>query len=193
MILDSQQIGNLSNRSLREAPACLNIKTSESRIRALTLKAQAEQERHEHLSEGPHKYLSRLEMRCSLTAKQNSKGKKLWFIGYKARTTVERTNSKLKDGFLPDKIYRRGCYARYDIGLSILLTSLKKIRSVLLAWEALERYALLDTRVARSYPKAILSCLVLAESSCGFHCLIIQQPGLDDIALSCRAGCIFIS
>jgi len=26
---------------------------------------------------------------------------------YKARTTVERTNSELKDGYLPDKIYRR--------------------------------------------------------------------------------------
>ena len=120
-------------------------------------------------------------MRCSLTAKQNSKGKRQWFIGYKAhlaaddfgvpiayadmierkviidqrasrgiaplpmdkpeaerykaRTTVERTNSELKDGYLPDKIYRRGCHARYDIGLAILLTTLKKVRNVLLARE----------------------------------------------------------
>jgi hypothetical protein len=52
---------------------------------------------------------------------------------YKARTTVERTNSELKDGYLPDKIYRRGCHARYDIELAILLTTLKKARNVLLA------------------------------------------------------------
>jgi hypothetical protein len=54
---------------------------------------------------------------------------------YKARTTVERTNSELKDGYLPDKIYRRGCHARYDIKLAILLTTLKKVRNVLLARE----------------------------------------------------------
>ncbi|MGI6438474.1 MAG: hypothetical protein ACOX0D_10670 [Sphaerochaeta sp.] len=50
-------------------------------------------------------------------------------------TTVERTNSELKDGYLPDKIYRRGCHARYDIELAILLTTLKKARNVLLARE----------------------------------------------------------
>ncbi|MPN38952.1 hypothetical protein SDC9_186477 [bioreactor metagenome] len=52
---------------------------------------------------------------------------------YKARTTVERTNSELKDGYLPDKIYRRGCHARYDIELAILLTTMKKVRNILLA------------------------------------------------------------
>jgi len=61
---------------------------------------------------------------------------------YKARTTVERTNSELKDGYLPDKIYRRGAHARYDIELAILLTTLKKARNVLLAWE--------EARVGRS-------------------------------------------
>lgn len=188
----------------------------------LEQKARAEQERLEYLSEDPRISLSRLEMRCSLTAKQNSKGKRQWFIGYKAhlaaddfgvpvayavtgacvhdckvavplmkmagkrtdflyalmdkgylnpdinayadmigrkviidqrarrsvsalpmdkpeaarykaRTTVERTNSELKDGYLPDKIYRRGCHARYDIELAILLTTMKKVRNILLA------------------------------------------------------------
>jgi hypothetical protein len=197
----------------------------------LERKAQAEQKRLEYLSEDPKQSLSRLEMRCSLTAKQNSKGKRQWFIGYKAhlaaddhgvpvayavtgacvhdckvavplmktafqrtdflyalmdkgylnpdinayadmigrkaiidqrargsvsappmdkpeaarykaRTTVERTNSELKDGYLPDKIYRRGAHARYDIELAILLTTLKKARNVLLAWE--------EARVGRS-------------------------------------------
>ncbi len=188
----------------------------------LEQKAQAEQERLEYLSEDPRQSLSRLEMRCSLTAKQNSKGKRHWFIGYKAhlaaddfgvpvayavtracvhdckiavplmkmavqstdflyalmdkgylnpdirayadmigrkviidqrairsvatlpmgkpeaarykaRTTVERTNSELKDGYLPDKMYRRGYHARYDIELAILMTTLKKVCNVLLA------------------------------------------------------------
>jgi len=187
-------------------------------------KAREELERLEYLTEDFIKSFCRLEMRCSLTAKQNSKGMKQWFIGYKihlatddfgvpiayiitgacvhdckvavplmkmayqrtdffyalmdkgylnpdinayadmigrkviidqrarrgviplpmdkpeaerykARTTVERTNSELKDGYLPDKIYRRGCHARYDIGLAILLTTLKKVRNVLLARE----------------------------------------------------------
>jgi len=190
----------------------------------LEQKARAERERLDYLAEDPLQSISRLEMRCSLTAKQNSKGKRQWFIGYKAhlatddfgvsvayavtgacvhdckvavplmktahqrtdflyalmdkgylnpdidayaamigrkaiidqrahrsiaplpmekpeaarykaRTTVERTNSELKDGYLPDKIYRRGCHARYDIELAILLTTLKKARNVLLARE----------------------------------------------------------
>ncbi|MDD3058890.1 MAG: transposase [Sphaerochaeta sp.] len=188
----------------------------------LEQKARAERERLDYLAEDPLQSISRLEMRCSLTAKQNSKGKRQWFIGYKAhlatddfgvsvayavtgacvhdckvavplmktahqrtdflyalmdkgylnpdidayaamigrkaiidqrahrsiaplpmekpeaarykaRTTVERTNSELKDGCLPDKIYRRGCHARYDIELAILLTTLRKARNVLLA------------------------------------------------------------
>ncbi|SMP65868.1 hypothetical protein SAMN06298221_1221 [Sphaerochaeta associata] len=60
---------------------------------------------------------------------------KLEAARYKAWTTVERTNSELKDGYLPDKIYRRGRHARYDIELAILLTTLKKARNVLLARE----------------------------------------------------------
>ena len=54
---------------------------------------------------------------------------------YKARSTVERTNSELKDGFLPDKIYRRGSHARYDIELAILLTTMKKAWRMLLVKE----------------------------------------------------------
>ncbi|MCK9547066.1 MAG: hypothetical protein M0Q37_00995, partial [Sphaerochaeta sp.] len=49
---------------------------------------------------------------------------------YKARTTVERTNSELKDGFLPVKLYRKGENARYDISLGVLLTTIKKVLAV---------------------------------------------------------------
>lgn len=186
--------------------------------------ARLEQERIAYLQESFEESLARLEKRCSLTAKQNSKGKKQWFIGYKAhlatddygvpvsfavtgasvhdskvavplmkkareitdflyvlldkgyispvindyvdmigrnaiidrraykgvvadpldpasqrryaaRTTVERTNSELKDGFLPDIIYKRGSHARYEIGLAILLTTMKKVRNVLILYE----------------------------------------------------------
>lgn len=44
---------------------------------------------------------------------------------------MERTNSELKDGFLPDKIYKRGANARYEIELAILLTTMKKVGRVL--------------------------------------------------------------
>lgn len=170
--------------------------------------------------ENPDVTLSKLEKRCSITAKNNSKGKLQWFIGYKvhlavddfgvpityavtgacvhdsqvaiplikkvkqvsdfyytlmdkgydsqkirdfvsslgkvaiidnkavrfrkalemdkataerfkARTTVERTNSELKDGFLPFKLYRKGEHARFDIELAVLLTTIKKIRHVM--------------------------------------------------------------
>jgi hypothetical protein len=54
---------------------------------------------------------------------------------YTARTTVERTNSELKDGFLPDTIYKRGARARYEIALAILLTTMKKVRNVLILYE----------------------------------------------------------
>jgi hypothetical protein len=190
----------------------------------LERKAEEERKKLEYLEESPEKSLSELEMRCSMTAKQNSKGKKQWFIGYKAhlatddfgvtiafavtgacvhdckvavplmkmanqridffyalmdkgylnpdinayadkierkviidqrahgskaalpmekadavryraRSTVERTNSELKDGFLPDKLYRRGSHARYDIELAILLTTMKKAWSMLLLKE----------------------------------------------------------
>jgi len=191
------------------------------------LQARQEQERIAYLQESFEESLSRLEMRCSITAKQNSKGKKQWFIGYKAhlatddygvpmsfavtgasvhdskvavplmkktreitdfwyvlldkgyispvindyvdmierkviidrkaykgvvatpldpasqqrytaRTTVERTNSELKDGFLPDTIYKRGAQARYEIALAILLTTMKKVRNVLILYEELK-------------------------------------------------------
>jgi hypothetical protein len=161
--------------------------------------AQQEQELIAYLQESFEISLGKLEMRCSMTAKQNSKGKKQWFIGckadlatddygvpmsfavtgasvhdsqvavplmkktretadfwyvlldkgvvadpldpasqrrYAARTTVERTNSELKDGFLPDTIYKRGARARYEISLAILLTTMKKVRNVLILCEA---------------------------------------------------------
>jgi len=191
--------------------------------------AQQEQERIAYLQESFETSLAKLEMRCSLTAKQNSKGKKQWFIGYKAhlatddygvpmsfavtgasvhdsqvavplmkktretadflyalldkgyvspvindyvdmigrkaiidrraykgvvadpldpasqkryaaRTTVERTNSELKDGYLPDVIYKRGSRARYEIALSVLLTTMKKVRNVLILYEQQETH-----------------------------------------------------
>jgi hypothetical protein len=54
---------------------------------------------------------------------------------YRARTTVERSNSELKDGFLPDKLYRKGSHARYDIELAILMTTMKKVWKMLLLKE----------------------------------------------------------
>jgi hypothetical protein len=57
--------------------------------------------------------------------------KKADTVLYKGRTTVERTNSELKDDFLPDKIYRRGSHARYDIELAVLLTTMKKVWKIL--------------------------------------------------------------
>jgi hypothetical protein len=197
---------------------------SEEQREYLERKADEERMKAEYLVQSPEESLSELEMRCSITAKQNSKGKKQWFIGYKAhlatddfgvvvayavtgacvhdskvavplmkltgrrtdflyalmdkgylnpdidayadsigrrviidqrahrgvpavpmdmataqryksRTTVERTNGELKDGFLPDKIYRRGSHARYDIELAVLLTTMKKAWTVLLRKE----------------------------------------------------------
>jgi hypothetical protein len=55
----------------------------------LERKVQAEQERLEYPSEDPQLSLSRLEMLCPLTAKQSSKGKKRWFIGYKAHAAAD--------------------------------------------------------------------------------------------------------
>lgn len=46
---------------------------------------------------------------------------------YKARTTVERTNSELKECFLPCKLYSRGKRAIFQIELSILMLDIKKI------------------------------------------------------------------
>jgi len=49
-------------------------------------------------------------------------------IRYKARTTVERTNSELKLCYLPDHLHSRGAKARFDISMGILLTTMKKMR-----------------------------------------------------------------
>ena len=46
---------------------------------------------------------------------------------YRARTTVERTNSELKEYFLPEKLYSRGRRGIFQIELSILLPDIKKI------------------------------------------------------------------
>ena len=51
-------------------------------------------------------------------------------LRYKKRTTIERTNGELKEGYLPVKLYRKGEQARYDISLAILLTTVKKVLSV---------------------------------------------------------------
>jgi hypothetical protein len=184
------------------------------------LKAKKAQQLAQYLVESPEVSISELEKRCSLTAKQNSQGRRQWFIGYKAhmacddfgvpvaytvtgacvhdtqaaiplmkltqknfdflyalmdkgyvstdieayvqmigrraiiaqrsyrgrpppqmdpptalryevRTTVERTNGELKDGYLPVKLYRKGEQARYDISLAILLITIKKVLTVI--------------------------------------------------------------
>ena len=46
---------------------------------------------------------------------------------YRARTTVERTNSELKECFLPDKLYSRKNRGIFQIELSILMLDIKKI------------------------------------------------------------------
>ncbi len=50
---------------------------------------------------------------------------------YKARTTVERSNSELKLCFLPDHLHSRGFKARLDIELAVLLLTMKRMRMVL--------------------------------------------------------------
>ena len=52
---------------------------------------------------------------------------------YKARTTVERTNSELKECFLPGKLYSRGKRGIFQIELSILMLDIKKISARLRA------------------------------------------------------------
>ena len=52
---------------------------------------------------------------------------------YKARTTVERTNSELKECFLPQKLYSRGKRGIFQIELSILMLDIKKISARLRA------------------------------------------------------------
>ena len=50
---------------------------------------------------------------------------------YKARTTVERTNSELKDCFLAPKLYSRGEKSIFDLKLAVLLLTIKKIKHVI--------------------------------------------------------------
>lgn len=52
-------------------------------------------------------------------------------LRYKARTTVERTNSEMKECFLPAKLYSRGKNALFEIELAILLTTIKRMDMVL--------------------------------------------------------------
>ena len=51
--------------------------------------ARLEQERIAYLHESFEASLAKLELRCSLTAKQNSKGKRQWFVGYKAHLATD--------------------------------------------------------------------------------------------------------
>lgn len=51
---------------------------------------------------------------------------------YKARTTVERSNSEVKGCFLPDRLHSRGSKAKLDIEIAILLLTMKRMRMVLL-------------------------------------------------------------
>jgi IS5 family transposase len=65
--------------------------------------------------------------------KANNKGEKREMtedekLRYKKRTTVERTNSELKECFLISKLYSRGAKAHFDIQLALLLLTVKKIR-----------------------------------------------------------------
>ena len=53
-------------------------------------------------------------------------------IRYKSRTTVERTNSELKDCFLPPKLYSRGRCSLLNLQFSVLLLTIKKIRNRLI-------------------------------------------------------------
>ncbi|MCH3916585.1 MAG: transposase [Spirochaetia bacterium] len=50
---------------------------------------------------------------------------------YRARTTVERTNSELKECFLPKALYGRGPRARFDLRLAVLLLTVKRMGKVL--------------------------------------------------------------
>lgn len=52
-------------------------------------------------------------------------------VRYRARTTVERSNSELKACFLPQTLYSRGCCAVFDLNLSVLLLTLKRMAMVL--------------------------------------------------------------
>lgn len=194
-------------------------KGSAEQAEYLKQKAKEEELKEQYFVENPYVSLDNLEKRCSLTAKLNSKGKRQWFIGYKAhiasddhgvplafavtgasvhdsrcaiplakivkqrlffimyvlgdkayksaqilefferftqaqlivepkrnskyemsshsaeryknRTTVERTNAELKESYLPPVMYRKGSQARFEISLSILLTTIKMVGRVM--------------------------------------------------------------
>ena len=59
-------------------------------------------------------------------------------IRYRSRTTVERTNSELKDCFLPPKLYSRGGCSLLDLQLSVLLLTIKKTRNRLIEEQRFE-------------------------------------------------------
>ena len=215
-VSSKKEIKNTNASSKKRGP---KKKGSSEERKYRAQQATLERQKVKYLRESPQKNIKKLEKRCSRTAKQNSKGKLQWFVGYKAhlatddfgipiayavtgacvhdsqvavplmkmvykradfyyalmdkgyinpqinayanligrkviidqrqykgvapmaqsekirykaRTTVERTNSELKDGFLPNKLYRKKSHARYDIELSILLLTMKKIKKILL-------------------------------------------------------------
>ena len=55
----------------------------------LDRKAEEAQQLARYLAESPEISILELEKRCSLTAKQNSKGQRQWFIGYKAHMACD--------------------------------------------------------------------------------------------------------
>jgi len=77
-------------------------------------KALAEQERLEYLAEDFRKSISQLEMRCSLTAKQNSKGMKQWSIGYKAHLAADDFGLRRNRGLRPRL---QGCSPSHEDGI----------------------------------------------------------------------------
>lgn len=52
---------------------------------------------------------------------------------YKARTTVERTNSEMKEKYLPYKLYSRDDRALFEMELAVLLTAMDKMAHALMA------------------------------------------------------------
>lgn len=65
------------------------IKGSVEEKEYLERKEEEQKRKQEYLTESPETSISKLETRCSITAKQNSKGKKQWFIGYKAHIATD--------------------------------------------------------------------------------------------------------
>ena len=55
---------------------------------------------------------------------------------YKARTTVERTNSEMKEKYLPCKLYSRSERALFEMEMAVLLTAMDKMAKALAARES---------------------------------------------------------